>query len=380
LEGYLKQIGNAKRVVVKVGTTTLTHTTGKLNLNRMEQLVRQLVDLQNQGKEVVIVTSGAVGVGMGRLGLRDKPASILERQALAAIGQGLLMQVYEKLFSEYGVTVAQVLLTRDDVSDRKRYLNARNTILTLLKYKAIPVINENDTVATEELKIGENDTLSALVTGLIDADLLLLLSDIDGLYTKDPKRDDSARLIPFVSEITPEIKEMAGGSVSGFGTGGMMTKIGAAQMALASGAAMVIMNGSEPARIQKVFQAEPVGTVFVGHQPAVNHRKRWIAFGPQPSGVLIVDDGAERALTRLGKSLLPSGVVAVNGEFDEGDPVRIVNCGNVELARGLTNYGRGQLEKIKGKRTGEIEAVLGFKSTDEVVHRDNMVVTFHPCG
>jgi glutamate 5-kinase len=380
LEGYLQHIGNAKRVVVKVGTTTLTHNTGKLNLNRMEQLVRQLVDLQNQGREVVVVTSGAVGVGMGRLGLCDKPASILERQALAAIGQGLLMQVYEKLFSEYGVTVAQVLLTRDDVSARKRYLNARNTILTLLKYQVIPVINENDTVATEELKIGENDTLSALVTGLIDADLLILLSDIDGLYTQDPKQDDSARLIPFVSEITPEIKEMAGGSLSHFGTGGMATKIGAAQMALASGASMVIMNGDEPARIQRVFQAAPVGTAFVGHQPAVNHRKRWIAFGPQPSGVLVVDDGAERALARLGKSLLPSGVVAVNGEFDEGDLIRIVNRGDVELARGLTNYGREQLEKIKGKQTGEIEALLGFKSTDEVVHRDNMVITFHPRG
>jgi glutamate 5-kinase len=375
LEGYLKNISNAKRVVVKVGTTTLTHNTGKLNLNRMEHLVRQLVDLQNQGKEVVIVTSGAVGVGMGRLGLHDKPASILERQALAAIGQGLLMQVYEKLFSEYGITVAQVLLTRSDVSDRKRYLNARNTVLTLLKYQVVPVINENDTVATEELKIGENDTLSALVTGLIDAELLILLSDIDGLYTKDPKQDDSAQLIPFVPEITSEIKEMAGGSASNFGTGGMATKIGAAQMALASGASMVIMNGSEPARIQKLFKGEPEGTAFVGRQPAVNHRKRWIAFGPKANGVLIVDDGAERALVQMGKSLLPTGVVAVKGDFDEGDLVRIVNHQDLELARGLTNYGREQLEKIKGKKTGEIEAVLGFKSTDEVVHRDNLVIT-----
>jgi glutamate 5-kinase len=375
MEAFLSNISRIKRVVVKVGTTTLIHQNGKLNLNRLEQLVRQLADLQNQGKEVVIVTSGAVGVGKGRLGLTGKSVSLLERQALAAIGQGLLMQVYEKLFAEYGVTVAQVLLTRSDVGDRKRYLNARNTLLTLLNYRVIPVINENDTVATEELKIGENDTLSALVTGLIDAELLILLSDIDGLYTSDPNKDLAARLIPCVTELTAEIKEMAGGSASRLGTGGMVTKIGAAQMALASGAAMVIMNGNDPAKIGMLFAGSPVGTVFVSRQPAVNHRKRWIAFGPQANGVLSVDRGAERALLQQGKSLLPSGVVKVDGVFDEGDLITIINQDQVELARGLTNYSSEQLVKIQGKQSGEIEAVLGYQATDEVVHRDNMVIT-----
>ncbi|HYH03847.1 MAG TPA: glutamate 5-kinase [Bacillota bacterium] len=375
METFLNQIGQINRIVVKVGTTTLTHANGKLNLNRLEQLIRQLVDLQNQGKEVVIVTSGAVGAGMGRLGLTEKPASILERQALAAIGQGLLMQIYEKLFAEYGITVAQVLLTRSDVGDRKRYLNARNTLLTLLKYRAIPIINENDTIATEELKIGENDTLSALVTGLIDAELLILLSDIDGLYTKDPKKDATAELIPFVTEITSEIKEMAGGSASNLGTGGMVTKIGAAQMALAAGSSMVIMNGDDPSQIQKLFAGKPVGTIFVSKHPAVNHRKRWIAYGPKPHGVLTVDSGAERALLEQGKSLLPSGVVAVAGEFEEGDLIKVVNQHNMELARGLTNYAQEQLVMIKGHKTGEIETILGFKSSDEVIHRDNLVIT-----
>jgi glutamate 5-kinase len=375
MEDFLQNIDRIKRVVVKVGTTTLTYHNGKINLNRLEQLVRQLVDLQNQGKEVVIVTSGAVGVGKGRLGLGGKPASIVERQALAAIGQGLLMQVYEKLFSEYGITVAQVLLTRSDVGDRKRYLNARNTILTLLNYRVIPVINENDTVATEELKIGENDTLSALVTGLIDAELLILLSDIDGLYTSDPNQDPTARLIPCVTELTAEIKEMAGGPASRSGTGGMITKIGAAQMALASGAAMVIMNGSDPVKIGTLFAGAPVGTVFVSNHPAVNHRKRWIAFGPQANGILSVDHGAELALLQQGKSLLPSGVVKVDGAFDEGDLITIINQDQVELARGLTNYSSEQLVRIQGKQSGEIEAVLGYHATDEVVHRDNMVIT-----
>ncbi|HOJ77526.1 MAG TPA: glutamate 5-kinase [Bacillota bacterium] len=372
---YLKKITQAERIVVKIGTSTLTHTTGKLNISRMEQLVRRLVDLQHQGKEVVLVSSGAVGAGMGRLGINERPSSIVERQALAAIGQGLLMQVYEKLFSEYGLIVAQVLLTRSDLSDRKRYLNARNTILTLLKYNVIPIINENDTVATEELKIGENDALSALVTGLIDANLLILLSDIDGLYTADPKKDRNAKLIECVPEITPEIKQMAGGAGSSFGTGGMITKLAAAQMATASGADMVLMNGSQPQKILALFEGRSVGTVFLSKQTVVNHRKRWIAYGPQVAGELMVDSGAEKALVKHGKSLLPSGIIRVSGDFEEGDLVKIVNENQVELARGFTNYGKEQLDKIIGKKSTEIESILGFNNADEVVHRDNLVVT-----
>jgi glutamate 5-kinase len=371
----LAHLKNAKRVVIKVGTSTLAHSTGKLNLNRMEQLVRQLVDLQNQGREVVLVSSGAIGIGTGRLGFSERPSSIVERQAVAAVGQCLLMQVYEKLFSEYGQIVAQVLLTRSDISDRKRYLNARNTILTLLKYHVIPIINENDTVATEELKIGENDSLSALVAGLIEADLLILLSDIDGLYTADPKLDPTATLIPLVTEINSELLGMAGGAGSALGTGGMITKLEAAQMATAAGASMVLMNGQNPAKIQTIFSGTPEGTVFLSNQTVVNSRKRWIAYGPMVNGQLIVDSGAERALLKKGTSLLPSGIVDLDGDFEEGDLIKILNQDQVELGRGLTNYGKEQLLKIKGRKSSEIETILGFKAADEVIHRDNLVIT-----
>lgn len=372
---YLKEIQKVRRIVVKVGTSTLTHATGRLNFNRLEQLVRQLADLRNQGKEVVLVTSGAVGAGMGRLGLTERPASIVQRQALAAVGQGLLMQIYEKLFAEYGQVVAQVLLTRSDVSERQRYLNARNTLLALLDYQVIPIINENDTVATEELKIGENDALSALVTGLIDGELLVLLSDIDGLYTSDPKQNPDAQLIQCVPEITAEIRQMAGGAGSAFGTGGMITKINAAQMATSAGAMMVLMNGKEPSMLQQLFDGKPVGTVFLSKHSVVNHRKRWIAYGPQIGGELVVDRGAETAITSLGKSLLPSGITRIAGNFEEGDLVRILNADGVEIGRGFTNYNHEQLSQIIGKKTSEIESILGFKNADEVVHRDNFVLT-----
>jgi glutamate 5-kinase len=373
----LSHLRNAQRIVIKVGTSTLAHSTGKLNLNRMEQLVRQLADLQNQGREVVLVSSGAIGIGMGRLGLAERPVSIVERQAVAAVGQGLLMQVYEKFFSEYGQIMAQILLTRGDISERKRYLNARNTILTLLKYQVTPIINENDTVATEELKnkIGENDSLSALVAGLIEADLLILLSDIDGLYTADPKKDASATLIPLVTEIDDKICKMAGGAGSEWGTGGMLTKLEAAKMATAAGTSMVLMNGKEPAKIQNVFSGHPEGTVFLSSQPLVNSRKRWIAYGPVVNGELIVDSGAEQALLKQGTSLLPSGIVDLRGEFEEGDLIRILNMNQTELGRGLTNYGKEHLLKIKGKKSAEIETILGYKAADEVIHRDNLVIT-----
>lgn len=372
---YLEQIKKARRVVVKVGTTTLTHASGKLNLQCMEELVKELAAFKDQGKEVVLVTSGAVGAGIGRLGLSRSPKTIVERQALAAIGQGLLMQVYEKLFSEYGQIVAQVLLTRSDVSERQRYLNSRNTLLALLDYGVIPIINENDTVATEELKIGENDGLSALVAGLIDAELLVLLSDIDGLYTADPRKDLDAKLIACVPEITHEIKEMAGGTGSMFGSGGMLTKINAAQLATSSGSMMVLLNGAEPANLRCLFTGEPIGTVFLSKNTAVNHRKRWIACGPKPEGVLIVDPGAEQALLQQGKSLLPSGVIGIVGEFEEGALVKITNGSGNEIGRGFSNYTAAQLQKIRGKHTCVIESILGFKHSDEAVHRDNLVIT-----
>jgi glutamate 5-kinase len=377
---YQEQLKKASRIVIKVGTTTLTSASGQLNLDLMERFTRQLAALHDQGKEVAVVTSGAVGAGMGKLGLTEKPASIVERQALAAIGQGLLMREYEKLFASSEKVVAQVLLTRDDLSDRRRYLNARNTLRTLLDYKAIPIINENDTVATEELKIGENDTLSALVAGLIEADLLILLSDVDGLYTADPRKDASARIIRHVERIDEAIRAGAGGTGSPFGSGGMVTKIEAAQLMLAAGSAMVLMNGNDPAGIEQIFNGNPPGTVFssvASDQPLVSSRKRWIAYGPQINGAVIVDEGAERALVKQGRSLLPSGITALQGEFEAGDLVRIVSHHQVEIGRGLTNYGSADLARICGKKSGEIEAVLGFREADEAIHRDNLVITNH---
>jgi glutamate 5-kinase len=378
MANYLERLKTVKRIVVKVGTSTLTQDGGQLNLSLMDQFVRQLAEFHSQGKEIAIVTSGAVGAGMGKLGLAEKPASIGERQALAAIGQGLLMREYEKLFSAQDKIVAQVLLTRDDLSDRRRYLNARNTIRTLLDYRAIPIINENDTVATEELKIGENDTLSALVAGLIEADLLVLLSDVDGLYSADPRKDPSAQIIRHVDHIDDEIRARAGGSGTLFGSGGMITKIEAAQMVLTAGSVMVLMNGNAPEKLQMIFSGNAPGTVFSGtdsEQALVSSRKRWIAYGPQASGTVIVDEGAERALVKQGKSLLPSGITALQGDFEAGDLVRILSMNKTEIGRGLSNYSNQELAKICGKKSGEIEAILGFKEADEAIHRDNLVLT-----
>ncbi len=373
---YLERLKKAKRIVVKVGTTTLTHSqTGKLNFSLLEKLVRQLVDLKNQGLEIILVSSGAVGAGMGRLGLLQKPMMIVENQALAAIGQGVLMHVYEKLFGEYGQLVAQILLTRSDMGERQRYLNARNTILTLFKYQVIPIINENDTVATEELRFGQNDYLSALVTSLMEADLLIQLSDIDGLYTADPRIDPQGELIPLVSEIDEELLKMAGGATTKYGTGGMKTKLEAAKIVLEAGAAMLIMNGQNPEGISNIFRGQKVGTAFVSRQPLINCRKRWLAYGPAINGQIMIDRGAEAALIQKGKSLLPSGIIEVAGPFTEGDLVSIVNMKHQELGRGLSNYSLEQLKIIKGKKSREIINLLGFKAADEAIHRDNLVIT-----
>lgn len=352
----------------------MTHSTGHLNLGGIEKIVRQVTDLHNQGKEVLLVSSGAVGAGMGRLGLAEKPKTIPEKQALAAIGQGLLMQVYAKIFSEYGKNVAQVLLTREDLGERKRYLNARHTLLNLLDYHTIPIINENDVVAVEELKFGDNDTLSALVAGLIDADLLVILSDIEGLYTADPRHDDTACLIRQVEEITLEIEALAGGAGTATGTGGMFTKIQAAKIATNSGVAMIIANGSEESIILRATDAQDVGTLFLPKEHKLHSRKRWLAFGLPLHGALLVDKGAEKAIQEKGKSLLPRGVLAVKGEFQEGDLVAVCNSQGEEIARGLVNYSNKELALIKGLYTKDIISVLGHKHYDEIIHRDNLVV------
>lgn len=364
---------NIKRVVVKVGTSTLAYPTGKLCFHRIESVVRQLADLHNQGIEVILVTSGAVGAGMGRLGLKARPKTIPQKQAVAAVGQCILMQVYEKLFSEYGQIVAQVLLTAEDIALRKRYLNARNTLMKIFEYGAIPIINENDTVAVDELKVGDNDRLSALVASLIHADLLVILSDIDGLYTKDPRRYKDAKLIPVVNEITEDIEALCGGAGSNVGTGGMYTKIEAAKIATGSGIPMVITNGARENAIIDTIQKEGLGTLFIPREDKLDSRSRWIAFNLNLHGHIYVDAGAKEALINGGKSLLPSGVLRVEGDFDLGDVVGILDSDGKEFARGLVNYACHELDKIKGLQTADIEGVLGYKYYDEVIHRDNLV-------
>jgi len=367
-----RDLSEVKRLVVKVGTSSITHDTGRLNLSQLEKLARQLTDLYNQGLEVALVSSGAIGAGVGKLGLSRRPRTIPEKQAVAAIGQGLLLHMYEKFFAEYGMTVGQVLLTREDFADRRRFLNARNTLLALLQMGVIPVINENDTVAVDEIKLGDNDNLAALVAGLLDADLLILLSDIDGLYTGDPRTDKDARLIHQVTEITPEIEALAGGAGTKRGTGGMATKIQAARMAMHSGMVTIIARAAERDVLRRILAGEMVGTAF---WPSVRlrNKKRWIAYGSAIRGKIFIDQGAARALLENGKSLLPSGVVGLEGDFDLGNTVSVI-FENREIARGIVNYSTRELEAIKGLRTGEIAGVLGYKDYDEVIHRDNMVL------
>ncbi|MFA5881943.1 MAG: glutamate 5-kinase [Eubacteriales bacterium] len=365
---------NIKRLVVKVGSSTLSYATGKLNINRMERLVRGLADLSHSGMEVILVTSGAQGAGIGRLGLSRKPKTIPEKQAVAAIGQGLLMHMYEKLFSEYSIIVAQVLLTREDIMDRKRFLNARNALNALLQLEALPIINENDTIAVDEIKFGDNDTLSALVASLVDAELLILLTDIDGLYTGDPATNKMATRIPVVREINEDIEKLAGGSAPGFGTGGMVTKIQAAKVAMSSGFPMIIAHGKEENVINRILSGEQLGTVFLPKETRLHAKKRWIAFGSNMQGKIFIDEGAQKALLAEGKSLLPTGITYVEGDFEVGNTVGVF-FNDREIGRGIVNYPSLEIDKIKGKKTRDIAKVLGYKDFDEVIHRDNFVLS-----
>lgn len=363
----------AKRLVVKVGTSTITYATGQLNYHRIEKLVRELADLANQGKEIVLVTSGAIGVGMNRMGLKERPRTIPEKQAAAAVGQGALMHIYEKFFSEYGKVTAQILLTREDSIKHSRFNHSRNALLTLLKMGVIPVINENDAVAVDEIKIGDNDTLSAIVATIVDADTLILLSDIEGLYDANPQTNPNAKKIPLVREITPEIEALAGGPGTKNGTGGMQTKIQAAKIAVSSGIHMLIGSGSQENILHALLSDETVGTLFVARVSHLQLRKRWLAFGARLAGTITVDTGCEHAL-HAGASLLAAGVVAVDGTFAEGDVVRVLNQSGRELARGRTNYASADIEKIRGVHTDKIITILGSKPYDEIIHRDNLVL------
>ncbi len=362
------------RIVIKVGTSSLAYKTGKLNLACIEQLVRQIADLFNQGREVILVTSGAIGAGAGKLGLKRRPRSIPEKQACAAVGQGMLLHMYEKLFAEYGITVGQVLLTREDFADRRRFLNARNTLRALLRFGVLPIINENDTVAVEEIKFGDNDHLSALVAGLMDCELLIMLTDTEGLYTANPRVDPDARLLSEVDEITPDIERLAGPPGTNLGTGGMASKLHAARVAAHSGVAVVIARATTENVIRRVLNGEEIGTVFRPAEARMEQRKQWIAYSAAVRGRIIVDAGAARALLENGKSLLPSGVVACEGSFEMGNTVSIVDPEGNEIARGITNFSSGEIDRIKGHKTGEINDILGYKAYEEVVHRNNMVL------
>ena len=369
-----ERLREAKRVVVKVGTSTLVRTSGKPDFRRMDRLVREIADLKNEGREMVLVSSGAIAIGMDSIGLRQKPAEIPARQALAAIGQSSLMTLYKKFFAEYGQTAAQVLLTKENAARHHQYANSRNALLELLSMGAVPVINENDVVAVDEIKIGDNDTLSATVATLIDADALLILSDIDGLYTANPQEDKTARLIPEVAEITPEIERMAGGTGSSFGTGGMATKIEAAKIAVNAGATFVIAPSARDDVISAVLAGELVGTVFSAKEAHLRQRKSWLAFGKRIAGDIVVDEGCEAAMRTHGSSLLAAGIVAVEGDFAAGTTVRVLSARQQEIARGIVNYSAAQIAKIAGRQSRDFASLIEGEIRDEVIHRDNMVL------
>lgn len=365
----------AKRIVIKVGTSTITYTNGKRNFSQIDRLAREISDLQNQGKEMILVTSGAVAVGVDRMGLPGKPKTIPGKQAAAAVGQGVLMHTYEKFFADYGQIVAQVLITKTEAIDRHRYTNTRNTFMELMRQRVIPIVNENDVVALDELKIGDNDNMSALVAGIVDADLVIILSDVDGLYTANPQTHPDAVIVPEVAEITPEIEASAGGVGSARGTGGMATKIQAAKAATSSGIHLVIASGTEKNAITRVLQGEELGTLFVSRENRLQFRKRWLAFGAKIAGSIVVDDGCAKAIRKAGGcSILPAGVFAVQGEFLPGSTVSVIDKDAHELARGLVHYSSAELEQIKGCNSGEIANILGHKNFDEVIHRDDLVI------
>jgi glutamate 5-kinase len=361
------------RVVVKIGSNILAGESG-LDEGRMRQIASDVASICGMGNDVVIVSSGAIAAGMKKLGLKKKPKEIRLKQAAASIGQSSLMWAYEKVFSERERKVAQVLLTREDLSDRKRYLNAKNTILTLLSYGVIPVVNENDTVATDEIMFGDNDHLASMIASLIDAERLVILSDVEGLYTEDPKKNPGAELIGIVHEITPDMEAAAGGKGSIFGTGGMYSKLLAAKKAVLSGIAVNIVSGRKAGILPMLFKGGHAGTEFKAGKGRLSAKKEWIAHGVRTKGALSVDDGAKRALLEHGRSLLPSGVVSVEGNFKTGDAVYCLDSKGRRVAKGLANYSSEEIEKIMGKKTSDIEKALGYRYSDEVIHRDNLVV------
>jgi glutamate 5-kinase len=367
-------VAQVRRVVVKVGSGVIFGNNG-VDQAIIKGISDDICRLVEDGYEVLLVTSGAVATGKGDLGIVGRPPTITLKQAAAAIGQSRLMRYYKDAFRTHDRSIAQILLTRDDLANRRRFLNARNTLMTLLEYGVTPIINENDTVAVDEIRFGDNDNLSALVTNLAEADLLIILSDVDGLFDSNPKKYSGARLIPLVEQITAEIEAMAGGVDSDVGTGGMYSKIEAAKRATLYGVGTVIVNGRLPGVVPRVLAGEELGTWFRSVPDRLRARKHWIAFTKRTRGALFVDDGARKALLENGKSLLPSGVKRLEGPFERGDAVRICDLEGRELAKGVINYSQQELALIMGHKSVEIEPILGYKYGDEVVHRDNLVLT-----
>ncbi len=364
----------ARRVVVKIGSQILSSSKG-IEEGRIKELARDLAGLHDKGAEVVVVSSGAVAAGMTRLGLKERPKTIPQKQALAAVGQIKLMALYERCFSRFNKSVAQVLLTHEDLADRRRYLNAKHTLKTLLDLSIIPIVNENDTVAVEEMKFGDNDHLSSLVATLLEADLLVILSDVDGVYDRDPRIHQEAQLIPLIADIKRIKKELSGESQSLYGTGGISSKISAAEQAAVAGIPTLIANGLKEGILPRVFDAkEETGTLVLPKENRLAIRKHWIAYNLKPAGEIIVDTGAYDALVQRGKSLLPSGLKEVRGSFGVGDCVRCLDLRGREFARGLVNYSAEELNRIKGLHTSKIETVLGYKAYDEIIHRDDLVL------
>ncbi len=367
-------IALAHTVVVKVGTNVLTADDGILDPARVAALADQLQRLRQSGRKVVLVSSGAIGAGVGRLGLGKRPPDLPHLQVCAAVGQCYLMRAYEECLARHGTPTAQILLTASDFDNRRRYLNARNTIVTLFEYGCLPIINENDTVSVAEIRFGDNDHLAAMVTNLLQAPLLILLSVVDGLYSADPTADPQAKLLRTVPTIDGTITDLAGASKSTLGTGGMRSKLRAARLATAAGESVILANGSRPGILDALFAAEPVGTLFLPHGDTLSARKRWLGFTARPSGRLVVDEGARRAVQHQGRSLLSIGVVQVAGSFGKGDLLSLCATDGTEFARGLTNYGAADAQRIRGLRTEQIAELLGSLPYEEMVHRDNLVV------
>ncbi|HSO66856.1 MAG TPA: glutamate 5-kinase [Desulfatirhabdiaceae bacterium] len=365
---------NAKRVVVKVGSNVLTEDYG-LNLNIVRSISRQICRLIDRGLEVILVSSGAMSAGMRKIGLSRRPDEIPKRQAVSAVGQAGLIMEYENAFERYGNKVAQILLTGDNLSNRKMYLNARNTLYTLLSWQVVPIINENDTVAIESIKFGDNDNLAALITLMMDADILIILSDIDGLYNRDPRRFPDAELIPVISTIKKNLEKLASDIPGSLGTGGMLSKIKAAKKVTSGGIPMIIANGNIPDVLEKLFDGQSHGTFFEPSKERMASRKCWIGYSIKPEGVLFLDEGAVTAIVRRGKSLLPSGIVRVDGEFGVGAAVEFKSPDGEILGAGLVNYGSTDIRKIMGLQSAQISERLGEKPYDEVIHRDNLVIT-----